>query len=187
MYDYGWLCMTIYNNLWLCWTMYDLVWLWMTIYGYVWLCLNMYEYVWLSMRERKRAILKTFHTSSIFLKQLKFFKQFKLFPTIQIFSNFSYSSTHLDFVFLCLPLYTFVFLCLLLFTFVQLTHLCFNFVLVSSTEVFKVCIYIWEKKKILPPLPPLIRKSTFSIVDFLISSTDPSPAFWTFSPFCYIF
>ena len=70
MYDYVRLCMIIYNYLWLCLNMYDFVWLdmtmydyeWpsMTIYDYAWLCLTMYEYVWQSMRERKRAILKTF-------------------------------------------------------------------------------------------------------------------------------
>ena len=43
----------------------------------------------------------------------------------QMFSNFSYSSTNLDFVYLCLPL----------FTFDKLTHLCTNFVLVMNTDM----------------------------------------------------
>ena len=44
---------------------------------------------------------------------------------IQIFSNFSYFSTNLDVVYLCLTL----------FTFVQLTHLCTNFVLVRWPDI----------------------------------------------------
>ena len=95
MYDYVGLCMTMYDYVWPC----------MTIYDYAWLCLTMYEYVWLSMRERKRASLKTFSFFSIFLKLLEIFKQFKFCPMIQMFSNCSYSSTNLDFVYLCLPLF----------------------------------------------------------------------------------
>ena len=37
-----------------------------------------------------------------------------------------------------------------------------------------MCIYIWEKMKIWPP-PPLVKKSSFWIVDFLIFGADPPP------------
>ena len=51
---------------------------------------------------------------------------------IQMFLNFSYFSTNLDFVYLCLPLLTFV----------QLTHLCTNFVLVSKMlGLLQCCIF----------------------------------------------
>ena len=43
MYDYVWLCMTLYD-IWLCITMYD----------YMWLCMTMYDYMWLWERERER-------------------------------------------------------------------------------------------------------------------------------------
>ena len=107
MYFYEWLFMTMFDHVWLCMTMFD----------YVWLCFTMNEYVWFCIRgrqkerERARAILKLFHPFANFFKLLKIFKQFRLFHMIQMFLNFWYFSSNLDFVYLHLPLLTFVYLC----------------------------------------------------------------------------
>ena len=64
--------------------------------------MNIYDYV----RERNISYFP------IFFKLLKFVIQFKLFYMIQMFSNYSYISTNLDFVNFCSLLFTFVYLCL---------------------------------------------------------------------------
>ena len=108
VFDYVRLCRTMYDYIWICMTMHEHV---MTFHDYVWLSLTMYEYVWLSMRERKRAILKTFSYFFHLFETIKIFQTIQIFPMIQMFSNFPYSLTNLDFVYFCLPLVTFVYLC----------------------------------------------------------------------------
>ena len=64
--------------------------------------------------------------------------------------NFSYLSTNLDFVYLCLPFspfLTFVYLCLPLFIFIQLTHLCTNFL--NSFQILNLFKFFKHNKRIL--------------------------------------
>ena len=145
-------------------TMYDYVWLFMTMFDYVWRCLFMYAYVWLCMtmhdfawegereRERERANFKTFSSFCKPFQNIKIFKQFNLFYMIQTFLNFSCFSTNLDFIYLCLPLFTFVYLCLPLFTFVDLCLHLFTFVYLCSTDasMHKFCaclghLHVWGR------------------------------------------
>ena len=86
-----------------------------------------------------RAISKTFLYFCKLFQTIKIFQTIKAFHMILMFSNFSYILTHLNFVYLCLPLFTFACICLPLFTFVQLTHLCTNFVLVKYKFYKKIC------------------------------------------------
>ena len=83
---------------------------------------------------------KLFYTFANFSKLLIFFKQFKLFHMIQMFSNFSYILTNVNFVYLCLPLFTFVYLCLPLCTFVYLCS--------TDASIHKLCacfyIHVFE-------------------------------------------
>ena len=83
----------------------------MTIYDYVWLCVRGRE----KEKERDRAILKTFSSFCKLFQTIMIFQKFKLFYMIQMFLNFSYFSTNLGFVYLCLPLLTFLYLSLPLF------------------------------------------------------------------------
>ena len=116
-------------------TMYNYVWLCMTMYNHFWLYMTMFDYMREKEREKKR--LKRNDLFANFFTLSNFFKQFKLFYMIQIFSNFSYFSTNLDFVHLCILLFTFTYLCSLLFTFV---HLCLTFFHLYL-PLFKWCIY----------------------------------------------
>ena len=44
LYDFVWLCMTMYEYLWLSsMTMFDYEWLYMTFYDYVWQFMNMFD------------------------------------------------------------------------------------------------------------------------------------------------
>ena len=132
MYDYVWLCMTMYDYvmygyLWLCLTMYNYIWLCLTMFDYVCPCITMYDFVWEAERKREREQEQFYKLFSSFCKN---FQKIKLFRTIQMFWNLSYFSINLNFVYLCLPLFTLVHLCFPLLTSVQITHLCTNFVLV---------------------------------------------------------
>ena len=122
MIDYVWLWMIIYDYVPLGMTMYDYVWSCVTIHIYVWLYFTRYVWVWLGMtmyigeskKERERECARKF------LNCCKLFKtniQSKLFHK---FSNFSFFSINLDFVYFWLCLFMFVYLCLPLFTFVYL-------------------------------------------------------------------
>ena len=73
--------------------MFDYLWLCMPMYDYVWVCITMYDHLWLR------------------ITMFDYVRQFKLFHLIQMFSHFSYFSTNLDFVFLCLHLFISVYLC----------------------------------------------------------------------------
>ena len=75
---------------------------------------------------------------------------------IHMFSNFSYSSTKLDFVYICLPL----------FTFVQLTHLCTNFVLVYLPHKFEFVVNLKSSRKCITQFF-LMKNSLFLYFPFL--------------------
>ena len=85
----------------------------MTMYANVWLCMTIHDHIW-------ELFQKLFHTFAKFFKLLKVSEQFKIFHMIQMFLNFSYFFTILDFIYLCLPLITLVYLWFPLFTFVYL-------------------------------------------------------------------
>ena len=127
LYAFVGLCMNMYDYLWLCMPMYDYVWVCITMYAYLWLCMTMYDCLWLRMT------------------MFDYLRQFKLFHLIKMFSQFSYFSTNLDFVYFRLPL----------FTFVEMAHLAsmhsFVLVLISSrTYLLKFGSFlhqmIWEVK-----------------------------------------
>ena len=149
MFDYVWLCTTMYEYTRLCMPMYDYLWLCMTMFDYIYVwhymtvCLWGFVCVWVREREE-------------FQPFSYFYNLFRLIHMIQMFSNFSYFSTGVDFVYLCLLLFASVHFCLPLFKwrihaqilclFVQLTH-------IKSTFTFG------KKWKLVPP--PLIKKSIF--------------------------
>ena len=64
---------------------------------------------WERERERERAILKTFSYFFTLFQTIEICKQSKLFHMIQMFSNYSYFSTNLNFVYLCLSLFPFAY------------------------------------------------------------------------------
>ena len=56
LYDYAWLCMTMYGyndykwlNIWICMTMHDYVWLCKTMNDFKWLNMTMDNYRWICM------------------------------------------------------------------------------------------------------------------------------------------
>ena len=134
MYDYVWLFMTMYTFIWLCMTTYDYSCLCMPVFDYLWLCTWMYDFVCLrmtffTMYDKELQTLPFYQSiflwmtpsncafASVRVRERERERErpiltIKIFQTIQTFSydsnvlNLFILFKNLDFVLLCLPLFT---------------------------------------------------------------------------------
>ena len=115
MFDYVWLCMTLYDfvfmtkfdYVWLCMPMYDYILLCMAMYGYIWLCLTMYDYVWLC---------------------------------VTMYDYVCLCMTLSDFVWLCMTMYGYVWQCMTMYDYLWLYMTIYDYVWLSMRETMRAIL-----------------------------------------------